>query len=264
MSQTLNPRQIPSAGAAHGVPTPSVAVTSTQAGTLTSPQGFTSGWTVVSNASPWLMTVTGAEGSKTILPYTADLVVPVAVGIPFKMSPPPGPAIAAANPWVQGDWYIAGGGPPSGTFPYPLTSQAISASLLALPAASSATSGFGSGTEAIFNFTATARLMTVRLNFVTGAGAGNRFVTLACFDGPNGTGNHLWDSGPNLAQGASLSFFYSFYGATVFTILSGGPPVAAPIPPNFIVNSGWSLITVTSGLQLTDDYQTMVVTTASS
>lgn len=127
----LNPGAIATAGPSQVRPGPAIAVTATSSGTLKGPQGYTYGWAIVSNGSPWFMNITDALGVRTILPYTADLAVPAAAGIPYIMQAPPGGAITPANPFIQVDWFVAGGGRPSSTFPYALTSQAITGTIQA-------------------------------------------------------------------------------------------------------------------------------------
>ena len=129
---SLNTGGITTRGAPQGISGLAVAVTSSSGGTVPRPAGYVFGWCVVSNSSPWSMTVTGAAGQKTIQPFSADLVIPVAAGIPYAMSAPPGPVITAPNPFIQGDWYVAGGGKPDGTFPVALTSAAVTAAIASL------------------------------------------------------------------------------------------------------------------------------------
>jgi hypothetical protein len=106
-----------------------VAVTAASSGQITPPQGGAYAWTVVSNASPWTMTLSTAQGSKTLLPYTSDICVPTSSGMSFVMSVPPGGTSAAPATAVacyQVDWFLAGGSPPPGTFPVSLTAAALS------------------------------------------------------------------------------------------------------------------------------------------
>jgi hypothetical protein len=78
---------------------PPVTVTAASTGSLPLPQGNPCGCAVLSNVSPWPASVNTGNGVVTLQPYTADLLVPTAVGLPFTMSVPPGgsatPAAAA-------------------------------------------------------------------------------------------------------------------------------------------------------------------------
>lgn len=112
-------------GTPQGLSGAPVAVTPTSQGVLPGPIGYQLGWAVVNNSTPYLMTVVGVEGQNTIQPFFADVVRPTSVGLAYTMTPPPGPVALLPNPFVQVDWYVAGGGQPPGIFPYPLTSAAL-------------------------------------------------------------------------------------------------------------------------------------------
>ena len=111
---------------------PPVTVTAASTGSLPLPQGNPCGCAVVSNVSPWPASVNTGNGVVTLQPYTADLLTPTSVGFPFTMSVPPGgsatPA-AGALTYLQADFYAAGGGRPSGTYPLALTGQAVTAAI---------------------------------------------------------------------------------------------------------------------------------------
>ena len=74
-----------------------VSVTSTSSAQLPAPAGqATYGWVVVSNASPWLATISDAEGTKSLQPYMADVFIPPAgQGLNYSMSVPPSGSSAA-------------------------------------------------------------------------------------------------------------------------------------------------------------------------
>ena len=124
---------------AYSIPGLAVTVTATTTGLSFSPPANTAGqggfgWGVVSNVSPWVATVVGgSNGAVTLQPYTADLV-PLGgnQNLIISMSVPAGgsataPAGALTN--IQIDWYVIGNGPPAGTWPLALTSQAVQAAI---------------------------------------------------------------------------------------------------------------------------------------
>lgn len=106
------------------------AVTATSSLTLIGPTplgGATYGWVVFSNVSPWVATVTGADGVATVQPFMADLFHTSGSGqIQVVMSVPPGgSSVAPGDAYVQADWYLSGSAPPDGTYPVSLTAQAL-------------------------------------------------------------------------------------------------------------------------------------------
>src|ERR1019366_3257037 len=124
---------------AYSIPGLAVTVTATSAGLSFAPPANTAGqggfgWAVVSNVSPWVATVVGgANGAITLQPYTADLV-PIGGNqtLLISMSVPTGGSATAptgALTYIQIDWYVLGNGPPAGTWPLALTSQAVQAAI---------------------------------------------------------------------------------------------------------------------------------------
>lgn len=120
------------AGNPQSQPTPATLVTASSAGIAKGPQGFQFSAALVSNASPWVVAISGLEGTKTLQPYTADLIHPPAAGLPYAYAVPPGGSATAppgAATYQQIDWFVAGGGDPQGTFPIALTSLAVAAAI---------------------------------------------------------------------------------------------------------------------------------------
>jgi hypothetical protein len=123
---------------AYAVPGLAGAVTAVSAGVTFAPPsaagqgGF--GWAVVNNVSPWVaMVVGGANGAVTLQPYTAD-IAPIGGNqtLNITMSVPTGGSATAATgslTYIQIDWYVLGNGPPLGTYPISLTSQAVQAAI---------------------------------------------------------------------------------------------------------------------------------------
>jgi len=113
-------------------PGASVAVTATSNVVLAAPVQLGQGgfkWAVLTNCSPWIITVINASGTSSVQPYSADVVtVDQGQQINLTMSVPTGgsatPPVTALS-YVQADWYA--GSEPPGTFPYSLTAQAMQA-----------------------------------------------------------------------------------------------------------------------------------------
>ncbi len=118
------------------VPGGAISVTATSEGLLTPPapagqSGYN--FAIVSNCTSWLTTISGAAGTSTLQPYTAD-IIPVTLSqvLSYQMSVPPGGnpvPIPNLNTYLQADWFTAGNASPSGTYPVALVSQAITAAI---------------------------------------------------------------------------------------------------------------------------------------
>lgn len=115
------------------VSTSPVAVTTdNQSGTLTAPVGATYDFGKITNSTPWTVTVLGLLGSQTLQPYTYDLVpVMPPNGIIYTVANPPGgPSSSPVGQpcYLQADWWTGSATPP-GSYPGPLTAQAIAAAI---------------------------------------------------------------------------------------------------------------------------------------
>jgi hypothetical protein len=118
------------------VPGGAISVTATSEGQLTPPAPAGQGgynFAIISNCTSWLTTISGAAGTSTLQPYTAD-IVPVTLSqvLSYQMSVPPGGnpvPVPNLNTYLQADWFTAGNAPPSGTYPVALVSQAITAAI---------------------------------------------------------------------------------------------------------------------------------------
>ena len=118
------------------VPGGAISVTATSEGQLKPPAPAGQGgynFAIISNCTSWLTTISGAAGTSTLQPYTAD-IVPVTLSqvLSYQMSVPPGGnpvPVPNLNTYLQADWFTAGNAPPSGTYPVALVSQAITAAI---------------------------------------------------------------------------------------------------------------------------------------
>lgn len=109
-----------------GAPGAPVAVSSaTQQGQLKPPSagGAAFLYAVVSNVTPWLCQVQGAE-TKTLQPFLQDVLqVLPGQSINYIMTTAQGlPATASGPAYLQVDWYY---GEPEGSFPFSFTAQAL-------------------------------------------------------------------------------------------------------------------------------------------
>lgn len=240
MSQGFTPANVTAGTGLHQrITSAAVAVTATSTGTLSGPIGFQYAWAVVSNSSPWIMSATGSDGTRTILPYSADLVVPSSAGVTYTMSAPPGSTIAGTgqNPYVQADWYVLGSPQPPGAFPYSLTTQAITAAIAAQASQTVVVASLGAFG---YNFVSAGRLAEARFVLTTSAAAGSRQLSMILID-PNTA--VIYKAGASATQGPTLTGQYYFFEGAPFTSSTPtGEPLQCFIPfPNIAVGVGWNI-----------------------
>jgi hypothetical protein len=246
---------------AYAVPGLAVAVTAVSAGvTFAPPPGRSHGgygWAVFSNVSPWVATVMGgANGAVTLQPYTADLI-PIGGNqtLLVSMSIPPGgsaTAPAGALTSIQVDWYVLGDGPPTGTWPLALTSQAVQAAI-----AGTVTFGetlLATETAATISVTVTPLPGTVALRILCSGSVGHSpaisGVTTGVTYGPVPTWNgEIFTCEIDSAADNQIYINWSTApGATWYVVGITAPVVTTPFPPSLSGGTAPTFFDVVGGV----------------